>query len=357
MPTALLAASTKSASSISKSVSLFIFTLLATVTITSTPPMRTAAACAAVDTSRGQVNSSFNVPLTATYRVWSRIKTQTAANNSFILQVDGSQCNISVGGGSGIPVNTWTWVSYRDGITTTPLTMNLASGGHTMSLIGSKDGVSVDRVIYTTDTTCLPTGNGDNCATPPTPVAATPTPTSSTTTKSTNTAAAATNKSGAATSSTSFAGTTGTSQTVTAADNSSVSVTKPITIQPATTLESGVTKVEYYLNNKLIRTVTKPPYSFDFNPAQYINGSYELVSKTFYSNGTTKKSTQHLEVKNASAKRRASTWIIPAVIIATLAALTAALFTRRRLQSSHPTSHNDAEQETMPTIITPDNKE
>jgi hypothetical protein len=52
----------------------------------------------------------------------------------------------------------------------------LASGTHSLKMYGNAPNVELDRVILTTDTSCTPTGTGDNCAT----IAATPTPSPST---------------------------------------------------------------------------------------------------------------------------------------------------------------------------------
>lgn len=129
-------------------------------------PHLAAADCAALPTDRGTVTSTVNIPATGSYRVWSRIKTADSTKNSFLMQADQAYCNVNIGGVS-LSANTWTWVDYYGGSTSQIVAMNLAAGNHTITMAGNADGVEVDRVIFTQDTNCVPTGTGDNCANPP----------------------------------------------------------------------------------------------------------------------------------------------------------------------------------------------
>ena len=108
-----------------------------------------------------------------TYRVWSRIKAPDTTNNSFYLQID-SNCAILVGNSTSIPANTWTWIDYRDGTSTTKINVNVTAGDHVVTIIGNESGVGVDKLLMTKSLTCVPTGtSGDNC-----PAEVTTTPTS-----------------------------------------------------------------------------------------------------------------------------------------------------------------------------------
>ena len=120
----------------------------------------------ALPTDRGQVTSTVSAPAAGTYRVWSRIKTPTPANNSYLLQIDNTTCNVTVGD-SNLTANTWTWVDYQGGNSASKIDVNLTSGNHTFTMAGREDDVQLDRVILTADLTCVPTGTGDNCASPP----------------------------------------------------------------------------------------------------------------------------------------------------------------------------------------------
>lgn len=124
------------------------------------------------------VTATVTIPTTGTYTVWSRLYTYTSTNNSYYLQVD-SQCGIDVGDNDAMATNTWTWVNYRDGSTSTPITMSLTAGSHTVKMITREPNVTLDRVIFSSDPSCIPSGTGDtftNCSSTATPIPATNTP-------------------------------------------------------------------------------------------------------------------------------------------------------------------------------------
>lgn len=134
------------------------------------PAKVSAAACTAPTTDFGSVTSVVSIPATGSYRVWSRIQIPSTTNNSFLLEIDGTTC-YTVGGNSAVPLNTWTWVDYQGGSTTNKINHNFATtGNHTVKMIGTSDGVLLDRIIFTQDTTGTncnpPTGTGDACANP-----------------------------------------------------------------------------------------------------------------------------------------------------------------------------------------------
>lgn len=122
-----------------------------------------AAACAAQSTARGAATSSFSIPTSGTYRIWSRMLNPSTANNSYILEIDDTTCGVIVGDNSAVQANVWTWVDYQSGTTTNKINVTLAAGTHTIKLIGREDNVEIDKIIMTTDTSCVPTGTGDNC--------------------------------------------------------------------------------------------------------------------------------------------------------------------------------------------------
>jgi hypothetical protein len=135
---------------------------LALVPVTPLGPTASAACSPALPTDKGTVTLSANVATAGTYRAWFRIQTPSTAANNFYFQVDETVCNISVGGAS-IPANTWTWVDYRDGTSTSKINLTLSAGTHTFKMAGQAAGLLLDRVLLTTDTACTPTGTGDNC--------------------------------------------------------------------------------------------------------------------------------------------------------------------------------------------------
>jgi hypothetical protein len=127
-----------------------------------------ASACAPPTTDRGSMTSTLNIPSTGTYRIWSRIMSgNTSTDNSYFLEVDNTNCYIVGDNDASIPANTWTWVDYQNGTTTSKIDLSLTAGNHTIKMIGKEDAVKVDRVIAATDTSCVPTGTGDNCTPAP----------------------------------------------------------------------------------------------------------------------------------------------------------------------------------------------
>lgn len=114
-------------------------------------------------TTYGQVKQTVNVQTAGTYRVWSRIKASSSANNSYYLQIDNG-CAVDVGDNSAIPAGSWTWVNYQNGTTTSFVDMTISAGSHQLTYTGREADVQLDRVLLLGDTTCTPTGTGDNCA-------------------------------------------------------------------------------------------------------------------------------------------------------------------------------------------------
>jgi hypothetical protein len=62
-----------------------------------------------------------------------------------------------------LPTKSLTWVNYQDGDTAKPIDIALTAGNHTVVMAGVEPGVGVDRLLFLTDRSCVPTGNGDNC--------------------------------------------------------------------------------------------------------------------------------------------------------------------------------------------------
>lgn len=149
----------------------------------STTPAQAQSTCPTTPISGDSVTMSFSVPETNTYTVWSRIVVPDTNNNSYFLQIDNG-CAFAVGDSSSIPANEFTWVNYQDGNSASVISIPLTAGDHTAKLTMRENGVGIDRLLVTTNISCVPTGFGDNCPVPtntptetPT-IAFTPTPTS-----------------------------------------------------------------------------------------------------------------------------------------------------------------------------------
>ena len=249
---------------------LLITLLLAAGFGVAVAPKTAEAACAANNANLGSVTGSFTVPTTGTYRVWSRIQpdSSNAANNSYSLEVDNgtvtagsATCNITVGDATIAAPPAWTWVDYQGGNTASKINMQLTAGTHTYTAYGREAGVVLDRIIFSADTSCVPSNGprdtsvtpvvdpGDNCASSVTPA---PDPVTSITSP-----AAGATLSGA--------------NSVITADAS-----------------SGVTKVEFYIDSQIIGTPdTSSPYSVTLNTTSYANGTHSLTSKAYDAAGHT----------------------------------------------------------------------
>ena len=96
--------------------------------------------------------------------------------------------------------------------------------------------------------------------------------------------------------------TTGTTTTTTTpiplADNDTVELSTPIDVQPATIQPDGISKVEYYLDGKLVKTVAVSPYKYRLDTTKLLNGKYKLTTKTYYTNGQTDTVNQTVLVSN-----------------------------------------------------------
>lgn len=206
-----------------------------------------AAACTPPSTDYGTVTSSITIPSAGagTYRIWSRVQVPDSSHNTYLLEIDGSVC-FTVGGSSTIPANAWYWVSGTS--QTNYISTTLAAGTHTIKMIGNTDGVSLDRVIFTQDTSagsCLPpTGTGDPCANPP---------------DTTPPSVAISSPAAGAT----IAAGTVTSITATASDDSGT-----------------VAKVEFYVDGVLKNTDTNSPFSYSWDTSG-LSGSHSLSAKAY----------------------------------------------------------------------------
>lgn len=217
-----------------------------------------AAACPAPVTDNGTDTISVNVATTSSYVVWTRMMAADSSNNAINLQIDASTC-YNVGDGSAIPANTWTWVNYADGATGTPITVSLSAGTHTFKYIGTDPGVTVDRVILYSDTSCVPTGTGNNCqtgdSTPPTVSLVSP------------------------------------------ANNATV--TGITTLNASASDSSGIAQVRFLLDGTVIATDTSSPYSYSWDSSSASNGAHALTAQAVDNAGnTTTSSTVNVTVSN-----------------------------------------------------------
>lgn len=205
-------------------------------------PQTAHAACPTLDTSNGTATQSITITQAGTYTIWSRIKAPDSTNNSYYLEIDDAIiCGTNVGDSASIPANTWTWVDYKDGTSSSKITANLSLGSHTVRMVGREPGVQLDRVLFLLNP-CTPTGTGDNCAvagdtTPPTVSLTAP-------------AAGAT-------------------------------VSGNTTLSATATDDTAVNKVDFIVDGAVVNTDTTAPYSYTWDSTTVANGTRSISAKAY----------------------------------------------------------------------------
>lgn len=219
------------------------------------------AACAAPTTNYGSATMKLNVDKAGEYRLWTRMMAPDTTNNSLLLEVDGGTCFVV--GDSGINANAWTWVNHQNGSSTSKIVTTLSAGTHTIKLIGREPNVKVDRVLAVSDQSCTPTNFGDNCMTQ--------------------------------------ADTTKPTVDITApADGSTVNGN--VVLKATATDASGISKVEFYAQDKLLGTDTTAPYEYAWDVANVANGTVTVVAKAYDTAGNNSADSQALIVKNGTSQ-------------------------------------------------------
>lgn len=153
-------------------VFIVIALLLSSVYVITSSRPAGAAACVMPGTDFGTATQTVNISEAGTYRIWTRMAAPNGASNTYLLEIDNAEC-YEVGGTS-VPVyanqagpyfvtGTTNWTART--ATSMFIDVPLTSGNHTIEMIGAHDGVVVDRILFTQDTACVPTGVGANCAT------------------------------------------------------------------------------------------------------------------------------------------------------------------------------------------------
>lgn len=106
-------------------------------------------------TVNSTASMSVSVPATSIYRLWVRVNAADANSNAFYVKVDGD-CPVVMGDASSMPTGTWTWIDYKDGNTSSKITLGLDAGTHNVILMGKENGVKIDKVLLLASS-CTPT--------------------------------------------------------------------------------------------------------------------------------------------------------------------------------------------------------
>jgi hypothetical protein len=237
-----------------------VMSLAVTMGLKLSPTATAQTSCPPQDSSRGTVTSTFNVATSGSYNVWVRMAAQSATNDSVILEVDSTTCNVIMGDIS-VPTTGWKWVNYRNASTTNTVSVSLSAGSHSLKLIGREDGVKVDRVLFVPqDANCVPqdADKGNSCAG-------------------------------------SFD--TEVPKTAMTAPKTGDTISGTYTLQASASDDIAVSKVDFYAGTKLIgsdNTATNGIYTLTINTAggSYPNGSYEFTSVAFDTSSPTPKQTR-----------------------------------------------------------------
>lgn len=216
------------------------------------------AACAtttAPPTTFGQVKQSVTVDTAGTYQVWSRIKTASAADDSYFFQVNNG-CAFAVGGNSattGIPQNSWYWVNFHNGTTASRVTVNLPAGTHQLTYTGREANVQLDKVLLVSDASCVPTGMGENC---------------------------------------SVSDQLAPSVRITApAAGSTINAGSNVNITTDVSDNVGITKVEFFVDGVLKSTASASPYSYAWPTTGVSAGAHALTARAYDAAGNSTLST------------------------------------------------------------------
>ncbi len=234
-----------------------------------------AVACASPSTDYGRATVTLNVGSAATYRVWTRLYVPDGSNNSFLFEIDGNTCFTA--GDSGIPANTWTWVDYQGGVQSSKMQLNLSAGNHSLKMIGREPGVRLGRILFVSNLSCVPVGNGDNCASTPAPP-----------------------------------DTEGPSIDITAPVNGA-NVSGVVGVKATARDNIAVAKVDFFVNGVLKSSDTSSPYAYDWDSRVTANGKVGLMAKAYDAAGNA--SSDSIQVNVAGGDGQAPT--IPGNVSAT----------------------------------------
>jgi hypothetical protein len=104
-------------------------------------------------------------------------------------------------------------------------------------------------------------------------------------------------------------------------NNDSIEVTTPVDVEPLPIQPDGISRIEYYLNDKLVATVKTSPYTYHLDASKYLNGTYTMTTKTFYANGQSKSVSQKVVIKNPFGLTQAKLWVQKYILLVVLGLL------------------------------------
>jgi|GEM_PF-2199789 len=127
-----------------------------------------------------------------------------------------------------------------------------------------------------------------------------------------------------------------------------------VTLSPTTATNgtSAISKVEYYLDGKLLATKNTTPYSYNFDTRKQRNGTHTMLVKTYYANGTVDTKTSSLLVKNKITltyvlRQYAPSALVLIAILAVCTFLVLKLVIPRFAFARHSTTHGVVDYDVM----------
>jgi fibronectin type 3 domain-containing protein len=221
-----------------------------------------AAACNIPATTYGTDTLSVSAPATGTYYLWIREQAPSVSNSSLLAQVDGNTC-FSTNLTSSQSANTWYWENLD---VSTPMTLSLSQGTHSVELIGVDSGVAVE-LLEAAPADCTPSDTGDNCA--PTDVAP---PTVSFSTP---------------------------------ANQSTVSGSSvPISVNASSASgvsQVGINDVVIEIDGNIVATLNSAPFNYTWNTTQATNGAHTLTAVATDTQGQSTTTSESVTVQNTVA--------------------------------------------------------
>jgi hypothetical protein len=118
--------------------------------------------------------------------------------------------------------------------------------------------------------------------------------------------------------------------------DSNVELKAPATVETTPNPNKQVSKVEYRLNGKLVKTDTTPPYDKAIDTTKLRNGTYTLTTKTYYKDGTVDSSKVSLTASNPFGptqlwlQLRHYAWLVAILLVIIGELLYLAFFRNRR---------------------------
>ncbi len=232
--------------------------------------------CTVPQTNYGVASSKITVPTKGSYQLWTRMLAPDTTNNAYMLEITGVGC-YTVGGASVKP-SQWTWVNYQNDKPSAKILASLNAGTYDVRLIGTEPNVKIDRVLAVFDGKCTagPANFGDNClitedATLPIVSITSP------------------------------------------AKNSTATGT--VKVNATASDQSGIAKMELYIDGELTYTSTKSPLAYNFDTTLYDNGTHSVTVQAYDTKGNSAIETISVTVKNGDTSA-------PAVPVDVKAAIT-----------------------------------